>query len=78
MDYVAAAANLCAQTYGIKGTRDRLSIRQVLSNVAVPPFAVKSSVRIHLTDEEMEESKECDEFGEEPVAVIKSVFVHLT
>lgn len=59
MDYVVAAANLCAQTYGIKGTRDRVSIRQVLSNVAV-----KSSVRIHLTDEEMEEAKECDESGE--------------
>eukprot|EP00066_Takifugu_rubripes_P022978 XP_011612244.1 PREDICTED: ubiquitin-like modifier-activating enzyme 1 [Takifugu rubripes] len=61
MDYVVAAANLCAQIYGIKGTRDRVSIRQVLSNVAVPPFAVKSSVRIHLTDKEMEEAKECDE-----------------
>lgn len=65
MDYVVAAANLCAQTYGIKGTHDRVAIRQALGNVAVPPFAVKSSVRIHLTDEEMEEeAKECDESGE--------------
>lgn len=64
MDYVVAAANLCAHTYGIEGTRDRVSIRQVLSNVAVPPFAVKSSARIHLTDKEMEEANECDESGE--------------
>lgn len=69
MDYVVAAANLYAQIYGIEGTRDRVSIRQILDNLAVPPFTPKSSVRIHLTDEEMEEKKECDDSGESPAAV---------
>lgn len=64
MDYVVAAANLYAQIFGIKGTRDRVSIRKMLADVAVPPFAVTSSVRIHLTDQEMEEAKEGDGSGE--------------
>lgn len=69
MDYVVAAANLYAQIYGIQGTGDRVSIRQILDNFVVPPFAPKSSVRIHLTDEEMEEDKKCDDSGESLVAV---------
>lgn len=64
MDYVVAAANLCAQIYGIQGTRDRVSISRVLAHVATPPFAVKSSVRSHLIDPEKEEPKECDASGE--------------
>lgn len=64
MDYVVAAANLYAQIFGIKGTRDRVSIGKTLADVAVPPFAVTSSARIHLTDQEMEEAKEGDGSGE--------------
>lgn len=63
MDYVAAAANLYAQIYKMKGTGDRPSIRRILDGVTVPPFALKSSV----PDPEMEEEeKECDESGEQP------------
>lgn len=69
MDYVVAAANLYAQIYGIEGTGDRVSVRQILDNLAVLPFTPKSSARIHLTDEEMEEKKECDDSGESPAAV---------
>lgn len=56
MEYVVAAANLYGQIYGIEGTRD--SIREILENVHVPPFTPKSSVKIHLTDKEMQEDKE--------------------
>lgn len=52
-----AAANLYGHIYGIKGTRDLTSIRRVLENVRVPPFTPKSSVKIHVTDKEMEEDK---------------------
>lgn len=69
MDYVEAASNLYAQSYGLKGTGDRVSIRHILDHLTVPPFTPKSSVRIHLTDEEMEEEKKCDDSGESPVAV---------
>ncbi|XP_059184316.1 ubiquitin-like modifier-activating enzyme 1 [Centropristis striata] len=60
MEYVAAAANLYAQIYGIAGTRDFASIRNILEEVNVPPFTPTSSVKIHLTDKEMKEEKEKD------------------
>lgn len=68
MDYVVAAANLYAQIYGIQGTRDRVSIKQILEDLVMPPFTPKS-MRIHVTDEEMGEKKQCDDSGESPVAV---------
>lgn len=61
-----AGANLYGQIYGIKGTRDLTSIRGILENVRVPAFTPKSSVKIHVTDKEMEEEKtrECDDAGQ--------------
>ncbi|XP_070697555.1 ubiquitin-like modifier-activating enzyme 1 [Pempheris klunzingeri] len=63
MEYVVAAANLYAHIYGINGTRDWASIRRILEIVHVPSFTPKSSVKIHVTDKEMEEEKEkgCDD-----------------
>ncbi|XP_071751291.2 ubiquitin-like modifier-activating enzyme 1 [Centroberyx gerrardi] len=58
MDYVVAAANLFGQIYGINGTRDCASIRQALERVQVPSFIPKSSVKIYVTDKEMEDDKE--------------------
>ncbi|KAM9758223.1 ubiquitin-like modifier-activating enzyme 1 [Menidia menidia] len=55
LEYVVAAANLYGQIYGIKGTRD--SVKEILKTVQVPPFTPKSSVKIHVTDKEMEEEK---------------------
>lgn len=60
MDYVVAAANLYRQIYGIDGTRDCASIKNILKQVHVPPFTPKSSVKIHVTDEEMETEREVD------------------
>ncbi|KAM4740826.1 ubiquitin-like modifier-activating enzyme 1 isoform 2-T2 [Anableps anableps] len=57
IEYVMAAANLYGQIYGIKGTRDYTEIRTTLDGVSVPPFSPKSSVKIHLTDKEMEEDR---------------------
>lgn len=58
MDYVVAAANLYGQIYGVNGAIDRASVRNILETVSVPSFAPKSSVKIHLTDKEMEEDKQ--------------------
>lgn len=55
-----AAANLYGQIHGVDGTRDGVSIRKILEKVHVPSFTPKSSVKIHLTDKEMEEEKEKD------------------
>ncbi|XP_054883482.1 ubiquitin-like modifier-activating enzyme 1 [Poeciliopsis prolifica] len=57
MEYVVAAANLYGQIYGIQGTRDCAAIKNALEKVSVPPFSPKSSVKIHLTDKEMEEDR---------------------
>ncbi|XP_015202790.2 ubiquitin-like modifier-activating enzyme 1 [Lepisosteus oculatus] len=57
MDYIVAAANLYAHTYRIDGTRDRNAILKILHTVRVPDFSPKSNVKIHLTDQEMEEDK---------------------
>lgn len=58
IDYVVAASNLYSQIYGITGTRDPQTIRKILENISVPSFTPMSSVKIHLTDKEMEEDKE--------------------
>ncbi|KAM7402239.1 hypothetical protein PAMP_017498 [Pampus punctatissimus] len=68
LDYVVAAANLYGQIYGIKGTRDCASIRKILEKVHVQSFTPKSSVKIHLTDREMEEEKEKESGGAEEKA----------
>lgn len=57
MDYVVAAANLYGQIFGVKGTTDHASVRNVLQGVHVPPFTPKSSVKIQLTDKELEEER---------------------
>lgn len=60
MEYVVAAANLYGHIYGIKGTRDGSSIRKILEKVNVPSFTPSSSVKIHLTEQEMQEDREKD------------------
>ncbi|KAG7244681.1 hypothetical protein INR49_029700 [Caranx melampygus] len=53
-----AAANLYGQIYNIKGTRDCASIKKILETVEVPAFTPSSSVKIHVTDEEMKADRE--------------------
>ncbi|XP_029286993.1 ubiquitin-like modifier-activating enzyme 1 [Cottoperca gobio] len=60
MEYVVAAANLYGQIYGINGTRDCAAIRTILEKVPVTSFTPKSSVKIPVTDKEMDEEKEKD------------------
>ncbi|KAF3689956.1 Ubiquitin-like modifier-activating enzyme 1 [Channa argus] len=57
LEYVIAAANLYGQIYRINGTRQPDSIRQILEKVHVPSFTPKSTVKIHLTESEMQEDK---------------------
>uniref|UniRef100_A0A8D0F4D6 E1 ubiquitin-activating enzyme n=1 Tax=Strix occidentalis caurina TaxID=311401 RepID=A0A8D0F4D6_STROC len=54
LDYVMAAANLFAQSYGIGGSRDRGAVAELLRHVRVPPFAPKAGVRIHVSDQELQ------------------------
>jgi len=51
-DFVEAAANLRAENYGIKGTKDRDEIKSILKQVNVPVFQPKSGVKIAVTDAE--------------------------
>ncbi|XP_072351076.1 ubiquitin-like modifier-activating enzyme 1, partial [Scyliorhinus torazame] len=56
MDYIVAAANLFAQTYGIKGSRDRAHVVDILKGVKVPTFTPKSGVKIHVSDQDLQNS----------------------
>merc|ERR1719418_238880 len=52
IDFVEAAANLKAEIYGIKGTKDKEEIKSILKKVHVPEFQAKSGVKIAVTDAE--------------------------
>uniref|UniRef100_A0A8C5MVR8 E1 ubiquitin-activating enzyme n=1 Tax=Leptobrachium leishanense TaxID=445787 RepID=A0A8C5MVR8_9ANUR len=54
LDYVLSAANLLAQTYGIAGSTDRVELVEILKSVKVPEFIPKSGVKIHVSDQEMQ------------------------
>lgn len=54
LDYVMAAANLFAQTYGLTGSRDRAAVAALLQAVQVPEFTPKSGVKIHISDQELQ------------------------
>ncbi|KAM6226124.1 ubiquitin-like modifier-activating enzyme 1, partial [Porphyrio hochstetteri] len=54
LDYVVAAANLFAQSYGLGGSRDRVGVAELLRHVRVPPFAPRPGVRIHVSDQELQ------------------------
>ncbi|XP_078394353.1 ubiquitin-like modifier-activating enzyme 1, partial [Cetorhinus maximus] len=56
MDYIVAAANLFAQTYGIKGCQDRAQVAEILKGVKVPTFTPKSGVKIHVSDQDLQNS----------------------
>ncbi|KAM4643666.1 LOW QUALITY PROTEIN: ubiquitin-like modifier-activating enzyme 1 [Amazona ochrocephala] len=60
LDYVMAAANLFAQSYGLGGSRDRAAVAELLRHVRVPPFAPKAGVRIHV-DQELQSAAAMDD-----------------
>lgn len=70
MDYIVAAASLYGHTYGFSGSTDRASIRRLLDRVSVPEFTPQHSVKIAVTDEEMEE-REGDEADKEKLEELK-------
>uniref|UniRef100_A0A673BGQ5 E1 ubiquitin-activating enzyme n=1 Tax=Sphaeramia orbicularis TaxID=375764 RepID=A0A673BGQ5_9TELE len=56
MDYIVAAANLFAQTYGLQGSTDRAGVIKILQEVDVPVFTPRSGVKIHVSDQELQNS----------------------
>uniref|UniRef100_A0A8C2X7S2 E1 ubiquitin-activating enzyme n=1 Tax=Cyclopterus lumpus TaxID=8103 RepID=A0A8C2X7S2_CYCLU len=56
MDYVVAGANLFAQTYGMPGSTDRAGVVKILQEVKVPQFTPRSGVKIHVSDQELQNS----------------------
>ncbi|KAJ2162987.1 E1 ubiquitin-activating protein [Coemansia sp. RSA 552] len=55
VDFIVAAANLHAANYGLKGSRDRDSIRQAAAAVDIPKFVPKSGVKIQVNENEKED-----------------------
>lgn len=56
MDYVLSGANLLAQTYGLPGSTDRAGLVKILQNVNVPVFTPRSGVKIHVSDQDLQNS----------------------
>ncbi|XP_041953675.1 ubiquitin-like modifier-activating enzyme 1 isoform X3 [Alosa sapidissima] len=56
MDYVMAGANLLAQSYGMPVSRDRANVARLLQDIKVPTFTPKSGVKIHVSDQELQNS----------------------
>lgn len=54
LDYVMAAANLFAQTYGLGGSQDCAAVAKLLQSVPVPKFAPKSGIRIPVSEQELQ------------------------
>ncbi|XP_077891556.1 ubiquitin-like modifier-activating enzyme 1 isoform X2 [Ictidomys tridecemlineatus] len=54
LDYVMAAANLFAQTYGLAGSQDRVAVTSLLQSLPVPKFIPKSGIKIHVSDQELQ------------------------
>uniref|UniRef100_A0A8C2X6K7 E1 ubiquitin-activating enzyme n=1 Tax=Cyclopterus lumpus TaxID=8103 RepID=A0A8C2X6K7_CYCLU len=51
-----AGANLFAQTYGMPGSTDRAGVVKILQEVKVPQFTPRSGVKIHVSDQELQNS----------------------
>lgn len=56
MDYIMAAANLFAQTYSIQSSTDRVGVVKILQDVKVPIFTPRSGVKIHVSDQDLQNS----------------------
>ncbi len=54
MDYIMAAANLFAQSYGLPGSTDRSALTKLLQDIKVPEFIPKSGIKIHVSDQELQ------------------------
>uniref|UniRef100_A0A3P8YWS5 E1 ubiquitin-activating enzyme n=1 Tax=Esox lucius TaxID=8010 RepID=A0A3P8YWS5_ESOLU len=54
MDYVMAAANLFAQSYGLPCSTDRVAVAKILDSLSVPTFVPRSGVKIHVSDQELQ------------------------
>jgi len=57
-DFIVAAANMRAEMYGIQGSTDEGTIKNLLSSVAVPSFTPVDGVKIAANEAEAKEEKE--------------------
>ncbi|KAF6002095.1 E1 ubiquitin-activating protein [Cyanidiococcus yangmingshanensis] len=56
MDFMMAAANLRAESFGIAGSRDRQQVRALVADVSVPAFEPRAGVKIAASEEEAQAS----------------------
>ncbi|XP_071960518.1 ubiquitin-like modifier-activating enzyme 1 isoform X2 [Antedon mediterranea] len=73
MDYVCAAANLKAEVYGVKGSRDRSCIQNIISEMTIPPFVPKSGIKIDVTEADAEASAQASVEDDKLETVLKNL-----
>jgi len=73
-DFVEAAANLRAENYRIKGTKDKEEIKAILKQVNVPVFTPKSGVKIAVTDAEAQAQNDS---GVSDAAILEKIMAEL-
>jgi len=73
MDFIVAAANLYAFNYGLKGSRDRSAILDVLKGIQVPEFVPKSGVKISVTDQEAQNAATGDVDDQKVESLLKTL-----
>jgi ubiquitin-activating enzyme E1 len=56
LDFIMAAANLRAESFGIPGNRDCQEVRELVANVSVPAFEPRAGVKIATSEEEAQAS----------------------
>lgn len=58
LDYIMAAANLKAEVYGLKQSRDRAAIAEMAISVEVPTFVPRTGIRIAENDAALQQMQE--------------------
>lgn len=73
MDFIVTAANLYAFTFGLKGHKDLVAYKEVLSNISVPEFAPKQGIKIAANDSEAQAQQSAGDDFDEIDKIIQSI-----